>query len=150
MKCKDNYVFVAGFILIALAVIYLLYRDYSIRNIPASLSQGADLVAASKGSIGSSVYPPELISATQTSTSSIELVWTDPNLKETGYIVFRGSGDNYLLQKELYRSGQNAVKYIDTAVVPGMTYSYSIRPYVTKGRQFSLYQSSNLIVITTN
>ncbi|MDD5165281.1 MAG: fibronectin type III domain-containing protein [Candidatus Pacebacteria bacterium] len=136
-------------IVIVIAVIVALF--YFTSGSPALTTENNESnLAAAKGFSGSSIVPPEIISVMQTSTSTFELVWTDPNSKESGYMIFRGSGDNYLLQPQYAKVGANVTKFVDTKIVPGMTYSYSVRPYISKGNQMSLYPSSNLVVVTAN
>lgn len=135
--------------IVAVAIVVALFYFMSSSSLLTTGNNESNL-AASKGFSGSSIVPPELISVTQTSTSSLELVWTDPNTKESGYIIFRGSGDNYLLQPQYAKVGANVTKFVDTNIIPGTIYSYSIRPYISKGSQMSLYPSSNLVVVTAN
>lgn len=142
---KTQILLVVALIVIIIALFYFI----SSPSLPTSQSNETYLAALKSSGGTTLVVPPDLLSATQISTSSLELVWTDPNSKESGYIIFRGSGDNYLLQSELARVGTNVTKYVDTKIVPGAIYSYSIRPYIAKGRQLSLYAASNLMVVTT-
>jgi hypothetical protein len=136
-------------VLVVLAIIALILYFWSGSSLPTSENNEA-YTAASKTSVpGPTIVAPEITSVTQ-SSAGMQIVWTDPNSKESGYIVFRGVGDNYLLQTQLVKLGANVTSYTDKDIVPGTVYSYAVRPYVTNGKGFTLYPSSNLVVVTAN
>jgi hypothetical protein len=73
---------------------------------------------------------PTVLSATATSSSQINLTWTDNSNNETGFKIERkmGSGGTYL---SLATAAANTISYNDTGLTASTAYYYRIRS--TKG-----------------
>ena len=76
-------------------------------------------------------YRPTNLSATASSSSKINLAWTDKSSNETGFQIERKSGSCSSTNSwsKIKTVGQNITSYGNTGLPSGKTYSYRVRAY---------------------
>jgi len=75
--------------------------------------------------------PPSGLSATATSSSSIDLAWTDNSQDEDGFDIERSTdGSSFTLLTSL---GTNVIEYTDTELTASTTYWYRVSAYNSNG-----------------
>lgn len=84
--------------------------------------------------------PPSALTANGTSTSQINLAWTDNSNNETGFRIERCSGSGCTVFTEIATVAANVVTYSNTSLAAGTSYSYRVRAY--KGTENSAYTST--------
>jgi hypothetical protein len=92
-----------------------------------------DLVSAAVEARGDPlVRRVETLSATRPTPSSIELTWEDNSPAEAAFLIYRLDKDKWTL---LDTVDANTISYVDTSVLPGRIYNYSIQPESADGNQ---------------
>src|SRR5437667_688910 len=91
--------------------------------------------------------PPSGLTATATSSSTIDLGWSDIAINEIGQRIERsvGSNANYAL---LTNVGDNITAFTDSQLVDGTKYYYRLQAFNTGG--FSSYSSETSAITTLN
>ena len=76
-------------------------------------------------------YRPTNLSATPGSSSRINLTWTDKSINETGFQIYRKSGDcsSPSAWGLIATKGANSTSHSNTGLSSGTTYSYRVRAY---------------------
>jgi M6 family metalloprotease-like protein len=76
-------------------------------------------------------YRPTNLSATASSPSRIDLIWTDKSSNETGFQIERKNGSCSSTNSwgKIKTVGQNITSYGNTGLPSGKTYSYRVRTY---------------------
>jgi hypothetical protein len=87
----------------------------------------------SGGGGGSVPSAPPLLSATATSSSQINLSWTDNSTDEDGFKVKRCSGTNCTPSSVVATVGANITSYSDTGLSANTTYRYVVVAYNGSG-----------------
>jgi hypothetical protein len=87
-------------------------------------------------------YPPINLTASQgTNAGSIQLTWADMSANETGFEIYRKSGNCSSTDTwtKVATLGANKNTWTDTGRIAGTTYSYKIRSYKKAGSILSAY-----------
>lgn len=83
---------------------------------------------------------PSGLSASSSGSSQIDVVWTDPNSDETGYLLFRSSPDASSWT-QLVALGADVTSYSDSSVEPNTVYYY--RAAATRSAELSDFSSND-------
>ncbi|GAM10729.1 protein sidekick-2 [Geobacter sp. OR-1] len=83
--------------------------------------------ASSTVSATTVVAAPTGLTATPTSTTSVNLAWTDKTGSETGFVVERCTGAGCTDFSQLYLTAANAASYLDSSAASDTVYRYQIR-----------------------
>lgn len=89
--------------------------------------------------------PPSNLTGKATSTTEINLSWTDNSTNELGFKIERKTGTG--IYSVIYTTNSNIVTIIDINLIPSTTYTYRVCSYNNTGNS-STY--SNEITVTTN
>jgi hypothetical protein len=89
--------------------------------------------------------PPSNLTGKATSTTEINLSWTDNSTNELGFKIERKTGTG--IYSVIYTTNSNIVTIIDINLIPSTTYTYRVCSYNSTGNS-STY--SNEITVTTN
>jgi hypothetical protein len=73
-------------------------------------------------------YParPTSLSALPYSSNEVSLAWTDNATNETGYVIWRRTGDSAVFE-DIATAGPNATNHTDMGLVPDVTYIYHVQ-----------------------
>lgn len=83
--------------------------------------------ASSTTEVTTTVTPPSSLAAQASTSTQVNLTWTDNTASETGFRIERCIGSGCSNFAEIYTAAANAVSYADTSVTSGTTYRYQIR-----------------------
>lgn len=93
---------------------------------------------------------PSNLTAIATSSSQINLTWTDSAVNETGFKIERCQGVGCANFSQITTVGAGATSYSNTGLAAGTTYSYRVRAYNNSGNSpYSNTASATSIVIAT-
>jgi hypothetical protein len=87
-------------------------------------------------------YPPANLTATQgESSNSIKLTWTDKSSNETGFEIYRKSGEYSFTSTwtKVATLGANKTSWTNSGLTSGSRYSYKIRAYCKTGAVVPAY-----------
>ena len=109
--------------------------SYTVRAHDLAGNQSPDSAPASVGS-GTDTTPPSTpgsLTATATSSTSVKLAWSasTDNIGVTGYRLYRGGAP-------LTSVAASALSYVDNAVVPSTSYSYTVQAVDAAGNTSAL------------
>jgi uncharacterized delta-60 repeat protein len=93
------------------------------------------------------ITPPGTLSATSPNTTTINLLWLDNTVSETGFKIERCSGVGCSDFMQLAVAAANATSYSDTSAASGSTYRYQVR--ATNGTLLWDSDYSNIAGATT-
>jgi hypothetical protein len=97
-------------------------------RLPALLRGAALLLAAAicLGGCGAGSSQPPTV---QVTSHSVTLSWVASGSSVSGYAIYRSSGDPTGPYYPLAITLPNATQYVDTTVVPGQSYFYTVTSY---------------------
>lgn len=126
------------------------YSDLAIiKGVSTSLEAGAVLSAGTKGArlsriVATVTYAPlaapSNLGATATSSSEIDLVWTDNSSFEGGFIIERSNLTASSTFAAIATTTANATNYADLSVASSTHYGYRVRAFNTGG--YSSYSNT--------
>jgi fibronectin type 3 domain-containing protein len=87
------------------------------------------------GAEAAAIKPPTSLVATLAGSSAIDLVWNDPNERESGYKVERGTSPTSF--QAVVTLAANATSYRDGGLASGTRYYYRVAPVASGKTQYS-------------
>ncbi|MDQ3622180.1 MAG: fibronectin type III domain-containing protein [Verrucomicrobiota bacterium] len=103
------------------------WTTVGVRTVYCTISdmKGQTIVVAANIDVGGLAVPsaPTDLAATAASSTQIDLSWTDNSANETGFEIWRVTGEAWEYVTEV---GADVTSYSDTWLAPGTTYSYYI------------------------